>query len=145
MPGHGGRFALGELTTVGFGSSARCWLRTMDDEVLHGGVANAGAVIRRGPHVLRPANQHSESIHRALNALHGVGFNQVPEPVGIDPDGQERLGYIEGDVPIPPFPAWAQTDEALASVAVLIRGLHDASTHIDLASGTWSGEMADPR
>ncbi|HHN75383.1 MAG TPA: aminoglycoside phosphotransferase family protein, partial [Acidobacteria bacterium] len=145
MPGHGGGFAPGELATVGFGSSVRCKLRTMDDEVLHGGVANAGAVIRRGPHVLRPSNHHSESIHRMLNALHGVGFKQVPEPVGIDPDGRERLGYIKGEVPIPPFPAWAQTDEALASVAVLIRGLHDASTQIDLASETWSGEMADPR
>ncbi len=116
-----------------------------DDEVLQGGVANAGAVIRRGPHVLRPSNEHSESIHHALAALRAAGFEGASNPVGIEPDGRERLEFIEGDVPLPPYPDWARTDEALASVAVLIRSLHDASTRIDLTTGTWSEEMADPQ
>ncbi len=66
-------------------------------------------------------------------------------PVGIDADGRERLVFIEGDVAVPPFPAWVQTDDSLASVAILMRRFHDASRRIDLAEGlTLSREMADP-
>lgn len=115
-----------------------------DEEVLHGGVANAGAVVRAGAHVLRPANEHSASILAFLERLHHVGFDGAPAPVGLDPDGRERLWFVPGDVAIPPYPQWAQTDEALESVAVLMRQLHDASTKLDLTAMTWSGEMADP-
>ena len=34
-----------------------------------------------------------------------AGFDGVPEPVGIDPDGRERLVFIPGEVAWPPFPA----------------------------------------
>jgi aminoglycoside phosphotransferase (APT) family kinase protein len=44
----------------------------------------------------------------------------------------------------PPFPAWTQTDDALASVSALIRRFHDASRGFDLSGYTWSDEMADP-
>lgn len=116
----------------------------MDEEVLHGGVASAGAVVRQGSHVLRPSNEHSPSIHDALSALRTAGFDGASYPVGIDADGHERLEYIAGDVPLPPYPQWARSDEALASTVRLIREMHDASTQIDLASGSWSNEMADP-
>ena len=78
-----------------------------DEEVLHGGVANAGAVVLVGDHVLRPSNPHSKSIHRYLGALHSAGFDGASVPVGIDTDGRERLGFITGDVATPPYPAWA--------------------------------------
>ncbi len=117
----------------------------MDEELLHGGVANAGAVVRVGSHVLRPANAHSAAIHRTLSALRSTGFEGASNPVGIDADGRERLEFIEGDVPLPPYPEWVRSDEALASVAKLMRGLHDASIAVDLTTGTWSGEMSDPR
>ena len=117
----------------------------MDEELLAGGIANAGAVTRTGEHVLRPANPHSTSIHRFLRALRVAGFDGGSMPVGIDPDGRERLVFIEGDVAVPQFPAWVQTDDALASVAILMRTFHDASRRIDLAEEwTWSTEMADP-
>ena len=45
-------------------------------------------------------------------------------PVGVDPDGRERLEFIEGDVPLPPYPAWARSDGALASVAELMARFH---------------------
>ena len=90
-------------------------LAAVDEEVLAGGVANAGAVLRSGRHVLRPANPHSASIHRFLAHLRAAGFDGASEPVGIDPDGRERLVFIEGAVPVPPYPHWAQTDTALAS------------------------------
>jgi len=113
-------------------------------EVLQGGVANAGAVVRQGSHVLRPSNEHSTSILRLLSELEAAGFRGAPVPVGLEPDGRERLCFVTGDVPIQPYPDWAQTDTALASVAALIRDLHDASRHVDASAMTWSSEMADP-
>jgi hypothetical protein len=117
----------------------------VDEEVLEGGVANAGAVVRVGDHVLRPSNPHSASIHRMLSCLVERGFSGASVPVGIDPDGRERLVFISGDVAIPPYPAWAQRDAALGSIARLLRQMHDVS--MSVASGvdaTWSSEMADP-
>ena len=116
----------------------------MEEVLLHGGVANAGAVVRQGSHVLRPSNEHSVAIHGALAALRATGFQGASNPVGIDTDGRERLEFVDGDVPLPPYPEWARSNEALASVAVLMREMHDASTALDLESGTWSAEMADP-
>jgi Phosphotransferase enzyme family len=115
-----------------------------DEELLQGGIANAGAVVRSGSHVLRPSNEHSASIHSFLTGIRSRGFAGASEPVSIDPDGRERLLFVPGDVPLPPYPSWAQTDEALASVAALIRGLHDASADLSLDGATWSSELADP-
>jgi hypothetical protein len=116
----------------------------VDEEVLAGGVANAGAVTRIGQYVLRPSNPHSESIHRFLSSLRAVGFDGASMPVGVDDDGRERLVFIDGDVPVPPYPAWAQSDRSLASVATLMRRFHEASRRFDPVGLTWSEEMADP-
>lgn len=117
----------------------------LDEEVLHGGVANAGNVVRVGDHVCRPSNPHSRSIHRVLLALAGAGFSGASIPVGIEPDGRERLVFIPGDVAIPPYPAWVQSDAALGSVAGLLRRMHDVSTAVPFGvDETWSREMADP-
>jgi len=112
--------------------------------VLEGGVANAGAVVRVGPHVLRPSNPHSSSVHGLLSVLADAGFDGASVPVGMDEDGRERLVYVDGDVPIPPYPAWAQADDALASVAVLLRRFHGAAETFDPVGLGWSDEMADP-
>ena len=96
-----------------------------DEEVLQGGVANAGAVIRSGSDVLRPSNPHSASIFLLLSALEANGFEGAPVPVRLEGDGRERLRFIPGDVAIPPFPDWVQTDDALSSIVDLLRGLHD--------------------
>ncbi len=111
-----------------------------------GGVANAGGVVRVGPHVLRPGTVHSGATHGFLTALHDDGFRGASQPVGIDPDGRERLVYIEGDVAIPPFPEWVQTDHALASIAALMADFHAASRRVSsrLDRTGWSEEMADP-
>lgn len=114
------------------------------DELLDGGIANAGRVVRRGDHVLRPSTPHSPTIHGFLRDLRASGFSGASLPIGIDEDGRERLAYIDGDVPVPPFPAWAQSDEALASVARLVRAFHDASGAVAPTEGKWNHEMADP-
>ena len=94
---------------------------------LKGGVANAGAVVRSGEFVLRPSNPNTLTIHRFLNGLGEAGFDGASQPVGVDADGRERLRFIDGDVPLPPYPDWARTDEALGSIARLIRRFHDAA------------------
>jgi hypothetical protein len=116
----------------------------MEEVVLQGGVANAGVVTRIGPHVLRPSNAHSESIHRFLSALRSAGFEGGPLPVGIEPDGRERLVFIDGDVALTPYPEWVQRDSALASIARLMQRFHTASARFDRAGCDWSSEMADP-
>jgi len=115
-----------------------------EDEVLAGGVANAGAVVRRGEHVLRPSNPHTASIHRFLTALRVAGFDGAAEPVGVEPDGRERLVFIPGEVAVPPYPDWFQADATLTSIADLLRRFHEASREFDPTGETWSDEMADP-
>ena len=116
-----------------------------DVEVLGGGVANAGAVVRVGPHVLRPTNPHSPTIHELLRHLRDRGFDGAPTVIGLEPDGRERLGFVAGDVPLPPYPPWSQADAVLASTAQLLGRLHDASTGFTPTTNAgWSKEMADP-
>jgi hypothetical protein len=113
---------------------------------LQGGVANAGAVVRVGDHVVRPSNPHSGAIHAFLRAVRDTGFQGASLPIGVDPDGRERLEFVAGDVPLTPYPAWARSDTALVSVAELMLRFHRASAAVTdvLAEGDWSDEMADP-
>jgi Phosphotransferase enzyme family len=110
-----------------------------------GGMAHPGAVVRVGATVRRPASPHSASIVALHEHLIDAGFDGVAEPLGLDARGRETWSYIEGDVPIPPFPAWSMTDGALASVAWLLRRYHEAAEGFDPAPYAWSDEMADPR
>ena len=116
----------------------------MGETQLEGGIANAGQVVRVGPHVLRPSSQHTASVHAFLRAVREAGFEGVSLPVGIDADGRERLVFIEGDVPVPPYPDWSQSDFALASIARLLRGLHDVARGFDAGGLPWSDSLADP-
>jgi hypothetical protein len=114
------------------------------EEHLDGGIANSGRVTRDGSHVVRPSSPHSASIHAYLRAVRDAAFDGVPTPVGIDADGRERLEFVDGDVPLTPYPAWCQSDVALASVAAMLRRLHDASSGFDAEGHTWSAALADP-
>lgn len=116
----------------------------MAEEQLEGGIANAGRVVRVGPHVLRPSTAHSDSIHAFLRAVRHAGFDGASWPVGVDKDGRERLVFIHGDVPVAPYPEWSQADTALASIARLLRGLHDGARGFDPQGLTWDDALADP-
>ena len=115
-----------------------------EEELLSGGVANAGAVTRVGDEVFRPWNDFTPSAHRFLRAVRDAGFEGVPRPLTAHEDGRERLSFIPGDVPLPPYPSWAQTDETLASLATLMRQFHNAAEGV-VAEGGWSSELADPQ
>ena len=114
------------------------------DEILPGGIANAGSVVRMGDFVLRPSNRNSEAVHGFLRGLRSAGFEGASLPIEIQADGRERLVFIKGDVAVPPFPAWVQTDHALSSMTALIRSFHEAASRLPVMPAKWSDEMADP-
>ena len=112
-----------------------------DDEVLAGG--NMGPVVRRGDSVHRVGGEWSPSVHRLLRHCRAAGLTSVPEVRALTDDGQEVLGYIDGDVPAYPMPAWVWGREALVSSARLLRELHDATVGCD-RSGPWRAPVHEP-
>jgi hypothetical protein len=117
---------------------------TAVDEVLSGGITNAGAVFRHGEIVDRPAQPHAAAIHRFLEALPEHGFTGAPEPVGLA-GGREQLTFVSGDVALTPYPAWSMAEAALASVGALLRRFHEASSAIPLEPEVpWTPDFADP-
>jgi Phosphotransferase enzyme family len=113
--------------------------------LLAGGVANQGAVVRVGDTVRRPAGPHSPAVAALLGHLEAVGCTVAPRFLGYDEQGREVLSWVEGDVPLPPFPAWATSEAALRSVARLLRTYHDAlAGFVPPPGARWSPELADP-
>ncbi|MFE2020850.1 phosphotransferase [Streptomyces sp. NPDC059499] len=118
---------------------------TAESEALVGGMANAGAVFRRGALVERPAPRNAHALHAYLLALKERGFDAAPTPAGFTEDGRERLTFISGDVALPPFPDWAMTKAALESVGSLLRRLHETSAAVAVdIRAEWPGDLADP-
>jgi aminoglycoside phosphotransferase (APT) family kinase protein len=99
-----------------------------DDEIpLAGGMGSGGNVVRVGATVRRPVRPSSPAVHAFLEHLEAVGFDGAPRYRGIDEQGRAVLTYVDGDVGIPPFPAWTAADGLLRSVADLQRRLHAAA------------------
>ncbi len=119
--------------------------RMNNEEQLAGGIANLGKVVRIGDTVRRPVGAFTEAVFALLQHLHDVGFDNVPRPLGMDGQGREVLSFVEGDVPIPPFPAWSMSEATLASVARLLRRYHEAAAGFDAGTHIWNDELADPR
>lgn len=116
-----------------------------DCEALVGGMANAGAVFRRGALVERPAPRNARALHAHLLALKEHGFDAAPTPVGLTADGREQLTFIPGDVALPPFPPWVLTTTALESVGILLRRLHQAGATIAVDTDVeWPQDLSDP-
>ncbi|MFE5403315.1 phosphotransferase [Streptomyces sp. NPDC056580] len=118
---------------------------TAEGEALVGGMLNTGAVFRRGALVERPAPRNARALHACLLALKEHGFDAAPAPVGLTADGREQLTFIPGDVALPPFPDWAMTKTALASVGSLLRRMHEAGRAVAVDTrAEWPGDLADP-
>lgn len=115
----------------------------MTDEVLGGGLANLGQVIRRGDVVERPAPPHAAALHQYLRALHEAGFEGAPEPRELRGE-REVLTFVHGDVAVPPYPDWARTDDALASVGRFLRRFHDVAATVPIPDADWPTEFPDP-
>ena len=105
--------------------------------LLTGGLANQGKVVRIGDTVRRPQRATSPATHALLRHLANVGFAGAPRFLGIDEQGREVLSYVPGAAITPPYSPRALTDEALVSVAVLLRGYHEAVSTFDSAPYAW--------
>ena len=105
--------------------------------ILRGGYTNDGKVVRVGETVRRPWRATSPSTAALLTHLERVGFDGAPRFLGRDEEGRETLSFIAGEAAIEPQQPWALTDEALTSVARLLRAFHDAVATFDPSAHTW--------
>jgi hypothetical protein len=115
-----------------------------EEVVLHGGFTNAGLVTRVGNTVRRPQRPTSPATHALLRHLERAGFDGAPRFLGVDELGREMLSFIPGAAAIAPYQDWALTDEALVSVAELIRRYHDAVASFDASGHTWPQSVPAP-
>jgi hypothetical protein len=105
--------------------------------ILRGGYTNAGQVVRIGDTVRRPWRPTSPATGALLDHLERVGFDGAPRFEGRDEDGREVLSYVAGEAAVEPHKPWALTDEALVSVARLLRRFHDAVASFDPSGHAW--------
>ena len=110
---------------------------TAHEVLLVGGTANRGQVVRVGDTVRRPRRDTSPATHALLRHLADVGFEGAPRVLGVDRQGREVLTYVPGTAVTPPYPPWALTDEALVSVAHLVRDYHAAVSGFDPSGHDW--------
>lgn len=115
------------------------------EKPLLGGYDNRGEVVRVGDTVRRPPRQFTRAVRALLLHLEHCGFDGAPRYLDTDDRGREVLTFIEGDVPLPPYPAWSMSDAALGSFGELVRRFHDAAASFDAtAVSGWHLDWADP-
>jgi hypothetical protein len=104
---------------------------------LEGGFTNAGRILRVGDTVRRPSRPTTPATKALLDHLERAGFDGAPRFLGIDDRGREVLSYVAGEAAVEPLPEWALTDEALVSVAELLRRFHEAAASFDATRHAW--------
>jgi Phosphotransferase enzyme family len=98
---------------------------TVDYEIpLRGG--NVSTVVRVGDTVRRNAGPWTPSVHALLRHLEQAGFTGSPRALGMDTQGREVLSYLAGECGEYPLKPYWVTDEALVTVATMLRMFHDA-------------------
>src|ERR671916_162612 len=105
--------------------------------LLIGGLTHAGRVTRVGDTVRRPRRPTSPATWALLEHLERVGFDGAPRFLGVDDRGREVLSYVPGEAAIEPYKDWALSDEALVSVAELLRRYHEAVASFEPAGHAW--------
>jgi Phosphotransferase enzyme family len=106
------------------------------DGPLSGGTANRGLVIRVGDTVVRPTAPCWRATHALLDHLAAVGFDGAPRVLAAGPV-TETLTYINGRAGVPPLAEDTLTDDALVSVADLLRRYHLAAASFDPSGYQW--------
>lgn len=113
--------------------------RVSDSEAMAGGV---NAVLRIGDRVHRPAGEWTPAVHAVLGHLAVNGFGGAPRAHGFDVEGREVVDFVAGEVPDSEA---VVSDEALAEMAVLLRGLHDATVgFVPPVGAKWYFEPREP-
>jgi Ser/Thr protein kinase RdoA (MazF antagonist) len=115
-----------------------------DEQPLVGGMDPRHAPVRIGDTVRRSPGSSRTAVRELLLHLESVGFDGAPRHLGFDDRGREVLTWIEGDVPVPPYPSWAMTDRALADLGALVRRLHAATATFRPTVADWSTQWSDP-
>ncbi|HEX6448752.1 MAG TPA: phosphotransferase [Trebonia sp.] len=110
--------------------------RPDEPQVLPGGTANRGRVVRVGDTVVRPAPPCRPATHALLAHLRAAGFDGAPRVLASGPE-TETLTYIHGAAAIPPLRPELLTDAALVSVADLLHRYHRAVATFDPAEFRW--------
>lgn len=106
------------------------------EEILAGG--NMTAVVRVGDTVRRAAGPWTPTIHAFMRHLRASGFEQVPEPLGIDDRGREIISLLPGAPATYPLPDFAWSEVTLSAVARFLRAFHDASIgFVPSPGGCW--------
>jgi hypothetical protein len=114
------------------------------EELLPGGFDSTRPVVRVGDTVRRPKNSTPLAVRHLLQFLEEVSFDGCPRYLGNDEQGREVFSFIEGQVPLAPYPDWAMTDEALISVGQLLSRFHQATASFDPGTAEWALDRADP-
>jgi hypothetical protein len=86
--------------------------------------------------VLRPIAPCWRATHALLAHLSAVGFDGAPRVLAAGPF-TETLTYIDGQAAVPPLAEDMLTDDALVSVADLVRRYHLAAASFDPAGYQW--------
>jgi hypothetical protein len=98
---------------------------TVHQEIpLRGG--NVSTVVRVGETVRRNAGPWTPTVHALLRHLEFSGFTGSPKALGMDERGREVLSFVPGECGEYPLAAHWVTDEALVTVATMLRMYHDA-------------------
>ncbi|MGW2488642.1 phosphotransferase [Streptomyces sp. NPDC001606] len=104
----------------------------MAESPLSGGFVNA--VVRVGDTVRRPVSARTGFVGELLRLLEARGWSGAPRYLGVDDEGREVLGYLEGYVAWEPRqPAAVSSDASLVAVARLVREFHDLTAGTPLA------------
>lgn len=101
-------------------------------------------MLRVGDTVVRPAPPCREATHALLAHLRAAGFSGAPAVLGAGPD-TETLTYMPGTPAVPPLAPEFVTDDALVSVASLLRRYHQAAASFDPSGYRWPRPAVPPR
>ena len=123
-----------------------------DEQILVGGMDPRWAPVRVGDTVRRHAGASAGPVRELLRHVAAGGFDGAPRHLGTDEQGREILSWIEGEVPLPPYPTWSMTDRTLADLGLLLRRFHEASASFPQFDPTteageaaaWATAWADP-
>jgi len=103
------------------------------------------SVVRVGDTVRRPVGDWTPTIHALLRHVRSRGFDLAPEPIGIDDQGREVLGFLRGDTVgwSLPWPEYIRSDELLEQMGEAAARYHHAVADFRPAGSVpWQGGSA---
>lgn len=114
----------------------------MDDEqVLTGGNATDGGVVRVGATVRKPWTSSTPSVVEFMAAIRGAGVD-VPQVFGRDEQGRQVIEFVPGPLALDAGPL---THAELHRVGAMVRVIHDASeTYIPATDAGWTTAIPAP-